>query len=149
MALIELITEEVVRVPLKSTTKHDVFRELLDLLHAAGRLNDPDSVFDELVSRDNIMSTALEKGIAIPHAKTTAVKTLVMALGISPKGINCDSLDGEPTKLFFLVLAPPDQSGPHIEALAEIARATRSNAFIRLLLSSQSSAEVVESFCEN
>jgi len=149
MALIELITEEVVRVPLKSTTKHEVFHELLDLLHSAGRIDNTDTVFDELVSRDNVMSTALEKGIAIPHAKTKAVKSLVMALGIAPKGIECNSLDGEPTRVFFLVLAPPDQSGPHIEALAEIARATRSSAFVRLLLSSQSAAEVVESFCEN
>lgn len=148
MALIELITEEVVRVPMQAATKYDAFRELIDLLKKAGRIGDAETVFSEVVARDEIMSTALENGIAIPHAKTRQVNTLVMAMGISEQGIDCSSLDGEPTRIFFLVLAPPDQSGPHIEALAEIARATKSNAFRRLLLSSQSAVEVVETFCD-
>ena len=149
MTLIDLLTEEVVKVPMQASTKHDAFRELIEVLKKAGRIDDAEAVFRDVVARDDVMSTALENGIAIPHAKTKEVHQLVMALGVSDKGIDCSSLDGEPTKIFFLVLAPPDQSGPHIEALAEIARATKSNAFRRLLLSSQNAAEVVETFCDN
>ncbi|MBN2434748.1 MAG: PTS sugar transporter subunit IIA [Spirochaetes bacterium] len=149
MTLLEMINEDVIKVPLESNTKHDVFRELIEILHKAGKVKNTESVFDAVINRDNQMSTALENGIALPHAKTEEVNQLVLAIGVSPKGIDCDSHDGNLSHLFFLLLAPPDQSGPHIEALSEISRATKSNAFRRVLLSAQNAAEIVEFFCED
>jgi mannitol/fructose-specific phosphotransferase system IIA component (Ntr-type) len=101
------------------------------------------------MKRESLGSTGLEQGIAVPHAKTQAVNALTVALGISPKGIEFQAIDGNPSKLFFLLLAPPDQSGPHIEALADIARITKSQAFCRTVISSTSAAEVVELFSED
>lgn len=149
MALVDLIRPEVIKVPLVSTTKPEVIRELVELLRDAGKISDMEQVYDALMKRESLGSTGLEQGIAVPHAKTTAVNSLTVALGISPKGIDFQAIDGDPSKLFFLLLAPPDQSGPHIEALADIARITKSQAFCRTLASSTTPAEVVELFSED
>ena len=148
MAIIDLIATNVVRVPLKSKTKTEVIRELIDVLDKTGKLSDAESAFKAVIARENMGSTGLEKGIAVPHAKTDKVKNLTLAIGIAPEGVDFDSLDGEPSKLFFLLLAQPSQSGPHIEALAEIARITRSQSFCRLLVNAKTPEEVVELFKE-
>ncbi len=148
MALIDLISTEVVRLPITSASKPDIIRELLEVLQSAGRLTEFDKAYEAVLSREALGSTGLEHGIAVPHAKTDSVADLTMAIGISPEGVDFDALDGQPSHLFFMMLAPPDKSGPHIEALAEIARITRSRAFSRLLLSAASREEVVELFQE-
>ena len=149
MALVDLIRPEVVKVPLVSTTKTEVIRELVELLRDAGKISDVEAVYDALMKRESMGSTGLEQGIAVPHAKTAAVGALTVALGISPRGIDFQAIDGNPSKLFFLLLAPPDQSGPHIEALADIARITKSQAFCRTVIQSTSPQEVVELFSED
>ncbi|UCF97047.1 MAG: PTS sugar transporter subunit IIA [Spirochaetaceae bacterium] len=149
MALVDLIRPEVVKVPLVSTTKPEVIRELVEVLRDSGKIADVEAVYDALMKRESLGSTGLEQGIAVPHAKTPSVNSLTIALGISPKGIDFQAIDGNPSKLFFLLLAPPDQSGPHIEALADIARITKSQAFCRTVIGATTPAEVVELFSEN
>ena len=148
MALIEKISEDVVKIPLESKSKPDVIEELLQVLVDAGKVSDKENAYRALLEREAKGSTGLENGIAVPHCKTGAVDSLTVAVGISPEGIDFEALDGKPCRLFFLILAAPDQSGPHIEALSEIARITRSQAFMRTLLSSQTTSEVVELFQE-
>jgi fructose-specific phosphotransferase system IIA component len=149
MALIELIEESVIKVPLLSNKKPDIIRELIAILEKAGKISNPDTIYAAVLDRESKGSTGLEEGIAVPHAKTTAVKDLTLAIGIAPKGVDFAALDGKPSQIFFLMLAPPDKAGPHIAALADIARITRSKAFCRLLLAAQSPAEVVELFKED
>ena len=148
MALIDLISPEVVKIPLSGRNKPDIIRELLSLLEGAGKVLDSEAAYEALLAREALGSTGLENGIAVPHAKTEAVKDLTIAIGIAPEGIDFDSIDGKPSRLFFLMLAPPDKSGPHIEALAEIARVTTSHAFCRLLIGATSAEEVVDIFQE-
>jgi fructose-specific phosphotransferase system IIA component len=148
MALIDLITENIVKVPMESTTKMEAIGELVDVLVRAGKVRDKAKILDAVLKRENLGSTGLEKGIAVPHAKTAEVSSLMVAIGISFKGVDFNAVDGKPSKVFFLMLASPDQSGPHIEALAEIARMTRSEAFCRLLTAAASAKEVVELFKE-
>lgn len=148
MALIDLITPDVIKIPLESTTKTEVLRELAELLRDANKIEEADPVFDALMQRESLGSTGLEKGVAVPHSKTQHVDTLTLAIGIAPNGIDFDAIDGEPSTLFFCMLAPPDQSGPHIEALAEIARLTQSQSFCRLLIESKDPEEVVDLFRE-
>lgn len=143
MSLAELIRPEVVKVPLAGKTKNEVIRELVQLLLDAGRIPQLESVYDALLAREALGSTGLEQGIAVPHAKTGAVRELTAAIGIAPKGIDFQAVDGQPSRLFFLLLAPPDKSGPHIQALAEIARLAQSPTFLRLLASAASAREVV------
>jgi fructose-specific phosphotransferase system IIA component len=148
MALLDLITEEVVKVPLLSTSKPDVIRELIDMLKKAGKIADPDKIFDSVMKRESLGSTGLENGIAVPHAKTIDVGNLLLGIGIAPQGVDFQSFDGKPSKLFFMLLAPPDKAGPHIEALSEIAKITKSQAFCRMLIKAESAKEVVEIFKE-
>ncbi len=148
MALIDLIRLEIIKVPLISTTKEATIRELIEILHGAGEISEVEVVYDAVMERESKGSTGLESGVAVPHAKAGEVTRLIIALGISPKGIEFEALDGKPSHLFFLILAPPDQSGPHIEALAEIARLTRSSSFCNMLLESRSPEEVVRLFEE-
>lgn len=144
MALIDRIGADVIKVPLENTSKSEVIRELVAVLEQAGKVRDADAVYNALLERESQGSTGLEHGIAVPHAKTDAVETLTVAVGISPSGVEFGALDGQPSKLFFLLLAPHDQAGPHIEALAEIARLSQSQAFLRALIGSRSAAEVLE-----
>jgi len=144
MALADLIRPEVVKVPLAGKTKNEVLRELVQLLLDAARISELESVYDALLTREALGSTGLELGIAVPHAKTSAVRRLTAAIGISPQGVDFQSADGQLSKMFFLLLAPPDQSGPHIQALAEIARLAKSPTFLRLLSGASSPQEVTD-----
>ncbi len=144
MALIDLVVENIVKVPLESKDKPDVLRELVQILKDAGEIDDFDAVLDAIQKREDQMSTGLQDGIAIPHGKCAAVTSLKCAIGIAPEGIDFDALDRQPSKLFFLLLAPPDQSGPHVEALAEIAKLAQSKAFCKALVNADDAKEVVE-----
>ena len=146
MAVVNLIEEDIIKIPLEAKTKPDVIKELVDVLKKAGKIEDAESVFRAVMLRENMGSTGVEKGIAVPHAKTHKVNNLVLAIGVSPEGVDFDSLDGEPSKLFFLLIATPQQAGPHIEALSEIARLTRSSNFCKLLLNAKTPKEIVDIF---
>lgn len=144
MALIDMVVEKIVKIPLVSKDKPDVLRELVRILKDADEIDDFDTVLKAVQEREDKQSTGLEKSIAVPHAKTLAVSSLKLAIGIAPQGIDFDSLDGELSKLFFLLLAPPGQSGPHVEALAEIAKLAGSTSFCKALIRSENARQVVE-----
>lgn len=148
MSILELLSEDCIKVPLESRRKNDLLHEMIDLLKDAGKIDDGDSIYQAVRSREDQGSTGLGEGIAIPHAKTDAVSEMTLAIGISPEGIDFESLDGEDTKVFFMILAPSNKAGQHIEALSEVARLTRSAAFMRTLIHSQNAAEVLELFQE-
>ncbi len=144
MAFIDLVQEKIVRIPLVSTDKAGVLRELVQILKDAGEIEDYDAVFTAIREREEKLSTGLENGIAVPHGKSAAVSKLKLALGIAPEGIDFASIDGQPSRLFFMLVAPPNQSGPHVEALAEIVKLVQSKAFCRALTGSKDAREVVE-----
>jgi mannitol/fructose-specific phosphotransferase system IIA component (Ntr-type) len=143
MALIERLDESVIKIPLVSRSKDDVICELVTLLSQAGRVHDYDEALRAVMDRETRQSTGLEEGIAIPHGKTSAVDDLTITIGISPEGIDFNALDHKPSKIFFLLLAPPGQPGPHIEALAEIARVARVKTFCETMISCKTSEEVL------
>jgi fructose-specific phosphotransferase system IIA component len=144
MSLIDLVVEKIVKIPLESKDKPDVLTELVQILIDSGHIDDFDTALSDLQAREDKQSTGLEQGIAVPHCKTTAVSSLKLAIGISPEGIDFDSMDRQPSKLFFLLLAPPGQAGPHVEALAEIAKLARSNSFCKALVNSENAQQIVE-----
>ena len=143
MTLISLVAEDIVKVPLTSDNKPDVLREMVQILKDAGQIEDFDAVLEAVRQREDKGSTGLEDAIAIPHGKTDAVSTLKLAIGIAPQGIDFDCLDGKPAKLFFLLAAPPNLSGPHVAALAEIAKLAQSKALCSALVNANDSHEVV------
>ncbi len=131
MKLMDFLSEQSIAADIKSTKKEDVLRELVDLLINSGELDKSfrSKVIDGLLERESLGSTAIGQGIAIPHAKTDCVSKLVGAFALSKKGIDFDSLDGEPVYIFFLLLAAQDSAGPHLKALARISRLFKDKYF--------------------
>lgn len=144
MGLLELVSEDIVKVPLVSKDKPDTLRELVQILKDAGEIGDFNAVLKAVQDREDKQSTGLEKGIAVPHGKTAVITRMKLAIGVAPEGIDFGSLDGKPSKLFFLLLAPPNQSGPHVQALAEIAKLARSQAFCEAIVHAENAREVVK-----
>ncbi len=124
MKINDFLCSKAISSELKSTKKADVIAELVDLLINAGSIDKKHrkKILEILMAREALGSTAIGQGIAIPHGKYDHIKKLVGCLGISKKGINFDSLDGEPAYIFFLLVAPVDSAGPHLKALARISR---------------------------
>jgi PTS system nitrogen regulatory IIA component len=124
MKINDFLCQKAVSADLKSTTKKDVIEELVELMVDAGAIEkkNKSKIIEVLLAREALGSTAIGQGIAIPHGKTDCVSKLVASLGVSKKGINFDSLDGEPAYIFFLLVAPIDSAGPHLKALARISR---------------------------
>lgn len=125
MSLLDILKKQDIVVPLAARDKRGAIKELIQLLLKNGKISNEDEVYNAVMLREDKVGTGLENSIAVPHAKTKAVHKIAAAVGISPEGIDFDSLDGNPAKLIFLIIAPPDQSGAHIALLSEIARLTK------------------------
>lgn len=125
------LNERAVTTALKSQSKEDVIRELVELLAGAGSIKEKDvaKLVPILLKRESLGSTGIGQGVAIPHGKSDSVSGLVAAFGVSRTGVKFDSLDGEPVHLFFLLLAPEDSAGPHLKALARISRLLKDKHF--------------------
>lgn len=122
MSLLELADQNCIITHLQSLDKQSVIEELLDILVKQKKVKDRSLALKDVMDREAKGSTGLEKGIAVPHGKTAAVDTLSLAIGISREGVDFTAMDGKYSHLIFLLLAPPGSAGPHVEALAEIAR---------------------------
>ncbi len=144
MRLTQLLLEDRIEISLKQSEKKSVIEELLVLAIRSGNINDRMKAFDDIMKREEMMSTGLENGIAVPHAKTKAADDLTLSLGISKDGIDFDAADGKPSHLFFMLLAPEDAAGPNVKVLAEIARLTKDKAFCKSLINASSPKEVLE-----
>jgi mannitol/fructose-specific phosphotransferase system IIA component (Ntr-type) len=122
MKLIDVLDESVVKVGLEAEDKEEVFAEMIELLVRAGRVEDRGRALRAILAREEMATTGIGSGVAVPHGKEPSVKSLLAALGISKKGIEYDATDGEPVYLVFLVLAEANNPGPHVQCLGEIAR---------------------------
>ncbi len=133
MILTHILQPTCVKVPLEGRDKNSVITELVDLLDKNGLIQDRQTVLDAVFSRERTRSTGIGSGIAIPHGKCSAVRELVMALGIAHDSIDFDSVDKKPVTLVILLVSPLDQTGPHIQALARISRLMLDEEFRRAL----------------
>ena len=122
MNLTKILLPSCVKVPLEGEDKETVIEELVDLLDAAGVLNDRQIVLESVLTREKTRSTGIGSGVAIPHGKCNAVKELVMAVGIADQPLEFASVDNKPVKIILLLVSPINQTGPHIQALAKISR---------------------------
>ena len=122
MVLTQILQPTCVKVPLSGADKDTVITELVDILAGNGLLENRDTVLDAVFTRERTRSTGIGSGIAIPHGKCSAVKELVMALGITAAPLEFESVDGKPVSIVILLVSPADQTGPHIQALARISR---------------------------
>lgn len=129
MKINELINESLILLHLNSNTKEEVIKELAYALEDEHRLNDLDEFVKAVLERESLSSTGVGYGIAIPHAKSKAVKTPSLVFGRHEKGIDYDSLDGEPSDLFFLIAAPHGGENLHLQTLAKLSRKLMNDEF--------------------
>jgi PTS system nitrogen regulatory IIA component len=142
MKISEILTPESVIPELAAQTKPQILRELAACL-AAGRPGlDVDELTAVLTERERLGSTAIGDGIAIPHGKIRGVNQIIGVFGRKPKGVDFDPLDGNPTHLFFLLVAPEDSASLHLKALARVSRLFKDNSFREHLLSAKDATEI-------
>lgn len=144
MNLSEYLPPKHITADLKSDSKFQVIEELLDLLDENKQLIDRDLASQDVLAREGYLSTGLENGLAIPHAKTDGVDKLLIAFGRKKDGVDFESLDGKPARLIFLVLSPRDVSGPHIQSLAAISRNLKNRELREALLEAEDASEIAE-----
>ncbi len=133
MKISEILNPRGIKIGLEAHSKDQALKALVDILASAEKIDDSKSILKALIERENLGSTGIGQGIAIPHGKTDKVNKLVAILGVSQKGINFDALDGEVVYVFFLLVAPKDTTGPHLKALAQISRLLRDSYFCELI----------------
>lgn len=143
MRIMDFLTKETVMVDLKSMDKKGVLNELVDVLVKNNKVSDKNKTIKILLEREELGSTGIGQGIAIPHGKTDEVSNVVIAFGSSKQGIEFDSLDGEPVYLVFLLLAPTESAGVHLKALAKISRLLKDKHFRQALRDAKSDDEVI------
>ena len=146
MSIKSVLDENLVKLDLEGNSKEEIIHELLDILVKAGKVKDSETAFRDIMSRENKMSTGIQDGVAIPHAKTKAVESLVACLGIKKQGIDFASLDGKPSTIFIMTLSFPNRIGPHVQFLAEISNIIIKKEARDKILSAKTPREILEVF---
>lgn len=146
--LLDYLPEAAVSVELKSQTKKEALKEMAQLLTQAHQIKNVDKVLDALLEREDLGSTGIGQGIAIPHGKCEVVNKTIAAMGISKKGIEFDALDGEPVYLFFMLVAPMNSSGVHLKILAKVSRLLKDKFFRQALREAKNPEEAVKQIRE-
>ena len=122
MQISEFLDIQTIEADLGASNKPGVIRELVGLLLRADPGLDPNMLVDVLTRREKLQSTGIGQGIAIPHGRTNEVDGIKACFGRSISGVDFQSLDGQPTHLFFTLLVPEDAQGIHLKALARLSR---------------------------
>ena len=135
-----LINEQLIALDLKASRKEEVFSEMTRLLVAQGKVSDEQQFIKDLWAREELDNTGFEEGVALPHAKSAAVSTPAVAIGISRSGIDYGAEDGKPSRLFFMIASPAGGANHHIEVLAELSAKLIEEGFIDALLAAKSPA---------
>ncbi|AJA50021.1 PTS system fructose-specific EIIABC component [Clostridium pasteurianum DSM 525 = ATCC 6013] len=143
MKITELLKKDTIILDLKATSKAEVIDELVDKLDSAGRLNNKEDYKKAILKRESEFSTGIGDGIAIPHAKTAAVKTPALAFGRSISGIDYDSLDGNPANIFFMIAASEGANSTHLETLSRLSTMLMNPDFKAKLLEAKSEDEIL------
>lgn len=135
-----------VKADLAATTKDEVIAELVQALVDAGEIQakDREDIIKAIMRREELGSTGIGRGVAVPHTKHPSVKKLVGTVGVSPTGLDFDSLDGHKACLFFLLVSPPDRPGDHLRALENISRQLRDEQFCKLLSQSKTTQDILD-----
>ena len=146
----DFVCTEAVQSQLAADDKESVIRELVGALVKAEKIQAEDSedIVKAILKREELGSTGIGRGVAVPHTKHPSVERLVGTVGISPDGVDFDSLDGEKVQLLFLLVSPPDRPGDHLRALENISRQLRDDMFCKFLKQSKTSEDICQLLAE-
>lgn len=140
-----LITQDMVIPELDSTTREGVLREIGAFLKKRNKITKEKDLYEKLMQREELGSTAIGEGVAIPHCKMTGMKNPVVMLAISKKGVDFSSLDGKPSYIFFLVVSSPDNPSMNLQILAAIAHLVRkAKHVIKRIQSAEDASKILE-----
>lgn len=150
MKFSDFISQGAIQAALSSTNKESVIGELVDSLQTAGEISvtDREDIVKAILKREELGSTGIGRGIAVPHTKHPSVKKLVGTVGVSASGVEFESLDGEPVQLFFLLISPPDRPSDHLRALENISRQLRDETFCRFLKQAKTKEDILQLLAE-
>lgn len=139
MKFADFICAKAIKPTLASFDKEAVVTELVTSLVDAGEIktDDKDNIIAAVMAREELGSTGIGRGVAVPHTKHPSVEKLVGTVGVSVDGVDFNSLDGEKVQLFFLLISPPERPGDHLRALENISRQLRDDTFCRFLKQSK------------
>ncbi len=144
MKFSDFVRTEAIRADLSSGDKEGVIRELVGCLVESGQLksDDQEDIVEAILKREQLGSTGIGRGIAVPHTKHASVEQPVGTVGVSAEGIDFESLDGEKVQLFFMLISPPDRPGDHLKALENISKQLQDATFCRFLKQSRTSEDI-------
>lgn len=145
----ELLTDQLINLSLTSKDKEGVLEELADMVHRAKKVSDRDAFLRSLRKRENLESTGIGKGLAIPHARTDTVDGVVMAFARSEHGVDFQSLDNKPAHLIFLIASPEREKSVYIKVLAHTSRLLRKDKFRQQLMEVSTPKEVIQLIAKN
>ena len=148
MKLSEILAIENIIPELKARDKQSVLGELAEVIANYDTNIDKEALVKVLIEREHLGSTGIGDGVAIPHGKLNSVKMPIVSFGRSKKGLDFDSMDGQPAFLFFLLLAPENSSGVHLQVLTKIARILKSSTFRKALMEVQSREEIYQTIIQ-
>jgi len=144
MKLSKFCGEDLISFELKAQTKDEAIRELVDLASKSRLVKEADQLLKDILEREKLVTTGVGYGVAFPHAKSKAARGIIIAFGKSPKGIDFDSMDKKPVYLFFLITAPEDAIGAHLNVMARLSYLMKSEKNREKLMKIKSPKELLE-----
>lgn len=143
MKLSKFTEEDLIAFELQSEDKESVIIELVDLVSKSKMIRDRDDLLKDILERENLVTTGIGYGVAFPHAKTKAAKGIVIAFGRSDAGLEFDAMDKKPVHLFFLIAAPEDAIGAHLNVMARLSFLMRAEETRAKLMEVKSPGELL------
>jgi len=140
----DLLKEKYIELDLKEKEKTKLITELVDIVVKPSRIKDGKALFKAILEREKLGSTAIGNGIAVPHVKIKGIKKPLLILGRSAEGVDFDSLDGEKTYLFFMLISPQEEVGLHLKILAKISHLVRDKFIVERLKKIKDKHEIFE-----
>jgi len=148
MQLDQIFKVEFINANLQARNKDEALAELVNTIIRGGLKLDYSHIIDVLKQRENLGSTGIGDGVAIPHGKIAELDDIVVAFGRSIDGIPYDSMDGKPVYLFFLLLAPENSAGQHLKILAKISKMSKDTNFRKKLLKAKSQSDLYKTIID-
>jgi fructose-specific phosphotransferase system IIA component len=146
MRITEILSEQSILLGLECDEKEELLDKMIDLAYKTGKIKDKDKVRKEVWERENIMSTGVGRGIALPHAKTSQIESPTGALAVLSQPVDFASLDDKPVKYIFLLLGRENEVTVHLKLLGKISRLMNSDTFRNNLEKCKDGKEVIELF---
>lgn len=143
MKLKDILREDTIKIPLDSQEKRQIIEEMVELLADAHRIKDRNEVLKAVLDREAVMSTGVGDQVAIPHGKAEGAPEIAAAFGITKQAVDFQSIDEKPVRLVWLLVGPPNQTGPHLKALSRISRLMHKREFRARLIAARSAAEAL------